>query len=135
MQHLVNIFTAFRARPFAGLLLLYTFLFFNVIVPGHQRGAITLDGKHSIDTASCCCCCHDNSAAAKSDSKHAPSQHDKAECAICHLAARILPIQVLCIVLPELGLLETVPLDRPSAPVTADLLQTYQSRGPPWLYL
>jgi hypothetical protein len=135
MKLIVNIFTAVRARPFAMALLLYQVLFFNVFLPGHTRGSITLSGKHTADSSPCCCCCcgHENPDTKKSDSKQVPSQRDKEECAICHFAARVLPTPVVSFVLPELGLLETRPLVSPSVPVPADLVRTYLSRGPPAL--
>ena len=47
-----SILARLRARPLVAFLLVYQFLFLNVVLPGHTRGAITTDGKH---VAKCCC--------------------------------------------------------------------------------
>ncbi len=124
-------FTSSRSQTVAMALVLYQFIFLNFFLPGHTRGSITLDGKHIADPAPCCCCCGDRADLSKSDSHGTPSKHDKEECAICHFAARVLPTPVFKFVLPELGLLETRPLARPAIPVPADVVRTYQPRGPP----
>ncbi len=137
MKRIVNSFTKLGPRPLVVALLLQQFIFFNIILPGHTRGQITTDGKHTKDPApiaSCCCCCCGSHATApdtKPDSKSPPSKRDREHCALCDFAARVLPTPSPCIILPELGLLDIVPPARPCTPIPADLIQSYQSRGPP----
>ena len=124
-----------RSRPpfrwAAALLLLYQAFFLNVVVPGHTRGAITLDGKHAAARCPACCCC---SPAADTDAggTHAPSQSDRDNCAICNFAAHVTPAPAIDFVPPPLlELLATLPLLQQPAVISADLSPTYYGRGPP----
>lgn len=119
-----------QARPaFARLgpavLLLYQFVFLNVILPGHTRGVVTLDGKHS----GCpFCCCGEKSG---KDSHGAPSQRDRDNCALCNFAARLTVVISPSLGLTDFHLLEILrPAPAPavvvSAPVRIDCC-----RGPP----
>jgi hypothetical protein len=114
-------------------LLAYQFLFLNVIVPGHTRGAITLDGKHSGDCPMCCCCgdapANDQG---KPDSKqHAPSEKDKESCAICNFAARVMPATFVDLKLGELRFVELMPVTGAHVAASLDFIPTYLGRGPP----
>jgi len=132
MSWLARIFTQRRLRPVAVALLLYEFFFLNVVVPGHNRGAITVDGKHIPDSAACCCCCGgSDSSDTNGQPRKAPSRRDQKNCAICNFAARVVPATFLSLILPKLGLLETLPWSNPAVPVSIQAIPTYQSRGPP----
>ena len=116
------------SRIILGLLLAYQALFLNVILPGHTRGAITLDGKHT--AARCCCCCgSDDRPAGKAPA--VPSQRDREHCAICQFAAGITSVPVLYLKLAEAGLVERLPPPRPSVVVSLDRICTYLACGPP----
>jgi hypothetical protein len=122
-----------RSRSFASALLVYQFIFFNILLPGHTRGAITLDGKHTLVSVPCCCCGLENPAAKSTTGKSngVPSQRDRDCCALCHFAARVLPTQFVGFTLPKMGLLDVLPVSNPDVPVSVDVIHTYQSRGPP----
>jgi len=116
-------------------LLVYEFIFFAIIVPGHSRGSITLDGKqHGALLSCCCCCCCDSSPAdSGAGSKKRPTPEDRKNCAICNLAARVMHTPIFCVVLPKMGLLDIAPPPAPDAFISLELIQTYLSRGPPAL--
>ena len=137
MKLIANILRACRARPFAVALLFYQVAFFNIFLPGHTRGSITLDGKRTRDAAaaSCCSyCCESSTPEKTTDSKDARSKKDRENCAICHFAARVLPTPFVSFVLLEIGLLELMPPVAPATPVQADLWSTLHSRGPPSIH-
>jgi hypothetical protein len=118
----------FRAHPAISALIIYQFFFFNIVLPLHTRGMITVDGKHTADTACCCCC---GGGASKPVPGSEPSQKDKENCAICYFAAHVMPTPFPNLKLPELGLLRILPPPPSVSAVSLDLLLTYQSRGPP----
>ena len=126
MNVLGPILARLRARPLAVFLLVYQALFLNVLLPGHTRGAITLDGKH---TACCCCCGGERGPAGKVPA--VPSQRDRDHCAICNFAARVTPPEVFDLRLDPLGLLERLPVPAPTAVVSLDRISTYLACGPP----
>jgi hypothetical protein len=113
--------TAFRY-----FLLIYLTLFLNVLLPGHTRGAITTDGKHS--PASCCCCGDPQPAQPNSG---VPSQRDKDHCAICQFAAGLISVPVVWLKLDELGLLEIRPVATTAPVISLDRISTYFACGPP----
>jgi len=125
--------SASRCRRLIGVaLLVYQFFFFNILLPGHTRGAITLDGKHHPDEASCCCCGEVPAAPAKpGDPKSAPSQKDRENCAICNLAVRVMPAPLFTISLPPLTFLKTVDPEPAWQAVSVDRISTYLGRAPP----
>jgi hypothetical protein len=127
MNTFANIFAVVRSRPFAAGFLLYQIIFFNVFLPGHTRGAITLDGRR----ASCCCCGSPDAGGSTGDSKRSPSPRDRENCAVCHFAARVMPTPIASFCPLKLGLLEVLPAPTPVLPITPDPIPTYQSRGPP----
>jgi hypothetical protein len=118
-------------------LLLYEFVFFNIVVPGHTRGAITLDGKHTSDSFLACCCCRCNTAsdltAGKHSHKQVPSQRDRANCAICNLAARVVPPDVISFIPQVFEFLRMVTLPIPSVPASISRISIYLGRAPPGL--
>ena len=123
-------------RCFAGALLLYQFFFFNILLPGHTRGAVTLDGKHHPDVGACCCCCCGGGDASPLDakaggSKPAPSQKDRDYCAICNLAVRVMPTPLFTINLRPLTFLKlSAPIPSLQA-VSVEAICTYLGRAPP----
>jgi hypothetical protein len=118
-------------KTVATALLLCQFVFLNIIVPGHTRGAVTLDGKHSGDV--CCCCGGDAPANTNNPSQHTPSKKDRENCAICNFAARVTHAPVLNLKLPELGLLEVLPPPTPAISVSLAVIPTCHERAPPGL--
>jgi hypothetical protein len=98
------------SRIILGLLLAYQALFLNVLLPGHTRGAITLDGKHTAP----CCCCGGGADRPAGKGPAVPSQRDRDHCAICQFAAGITSVPMLYLKLAEAGLVERLPPPRPS---------------------
>jgi hypothetical protein len=117
-------------RAILGFLLVYQALFLNVVLPGHTRGAVTMDGKH---TPGCCCCCACRGDAHAAGDKPAPtpSPGDRDKCALCNFAAGLISVPPVRLVLPDLGLLKRLPLPGPAVAVAADFLPTYFACGPP----
>ena len=117
-------FTSLRShRLILGLLLAYQALFLNVFLPGHTRGAITLDGKR---TPSCCA-----SDDAPSKLHGQPSRRDREECAVCKFAAAVVPTLPIDFTLPPLRLLERRPSPTPGVVASVERLRTYLACGPP----
>ncbi len=121
-----------RRKAIAILLLLFQALFLNVVVPGHTRGMITMEGKKTVrgladlDGGMMHSCC-----AVKSGRGDQPTSQDRADCAICNLAVRLTTPPPIDLHLQPLALLERV---RPSpAPVAAStrIISLYWGRAPP----
>ena len=124
-----------RRRVTGILLLLFQVLFLNVVVPGHTRGMITLDGKASVRGLSdldggagalrgCCAMEHRKG-------KEAPTSQDRADCAICHLAVRLTTPPPVDFHLAQLTLLQRAkPLPAPTIP-SMDVSRPYWGRAPP----
>ena len=109
---------------------MYQAFFLNVVLPGHTRGAITTDGKHT--PARCCCCgggAADHGPANKGPAE--PSRRDRDHCAICDFAAGLTSVPVVVLTLPPLGLLDLLPVPPPAVDESRDLLPTYLACGPP----
>ena len=115
------------SRLWPWLLLAYQFIFLNVILPGHTRGAITLDGKHT-GCPMCCCCC---AKAADSSSTPVPSQRDRDNCALCSFAARLTFYVPPNVRLTEFHLLEILPPAPSPAIVICPPTRIESCRGPP----
>ncbi len=63
---------------------------FNVYVPGHVRGMITfVSGSGSAGGAASCCSAP--AVSSQTGKAKSPTSKDRAECAVCHFAARIVP--------------------------------------------
>jgi len=75
-------------------LLIFQGIFLNIVVPGHTRGVITVSGGSSVASLidlGCPFC----SQSCKIDTKKAPNDKDRSECAICQIAARLtLPLAI-----------------------------------------
>ena len=108
-----------RSKPLRILLAAVWFLWTAIIIPGHTRGAITVDGKQTIG------CCegkqHDKSQPVRSSSN----------CAVCHLAAKLMPASSFNIELKPGELLEIITLRPTAAPAVAGVVLTLRSRAPP----
>ncbi len=116
------------SRVILGLLLVYQAVFLNVLVPGHTRGAITLDGKH---TAPCCCCSSAGEPRPGGKAPTGPSDRDREHCAVCQFAAALTSVPPVRFTLPELGLLDVLPAPLPSVVCSLDRIATYDACGPP----
>jgi hypothetical protein len=125
-----------RLRPLTLAFFVYQFLFFNVLLPGHNRGSVTVDGKCHGSIFSCCCCCggpEASAAVAKHGSKDAPTSEDRKNCAFCNLAARLAAPDVLHFVMPPIGRLEIAPPVVQAIPPSIETFPTYLGRAPPAL--
>jgi hypothetical protein len=116
------------SRLWPWLLLAYQFFFLNVVLPGHTRGAITLDGKHT--GCPMCCCCAAASHADKTG-QPIPSQRDRDNCALCNFAARLTFVVPPNLRLTEFQLLEILPPAPAPAVVVCLTTRIDTCRGPP----
>jgi hypothetical protein len=118
------------SRFILALLLIYEAMFLNIVLPGHTRGQITIDGKHTVDSNSCplCCCCATETPAS---GPAVPSQRDREHCALCQFMAGLTSVPLIRLTLPELGLLELLPVPPPHSIVSLQLIPTYLACGPP----
>ena len=114
-----------RRRPAVAALLLYQFAFLNLFLPGHTRGAITLDPARGC--AACCC----GQPADSRPRDRQPTESDRHSCAVCHFAARVVPPPTVDLRPPHLGLLHLLPTPPPAVVVLPDVIPTYLGRGPP----
>jgi hypothetical protein len=117
------------SRLWPWLLLAYQFVFLNVILPGHTRGIVTLDGKHTACPMCCCCCAAQK--LAPGDPHPAPSQRDRDNCALCNFAARLTFVVPPNLGLTDFHLLEILPADPSPAIVICPLTRIDCCRGPP----
>ena len=120
-----TLFAALRSRPAAAVLLVYQALFLNVLLPGHTRGAVTLDGKH---TPACCC---EGDPRPTERVPAVPSRRDRDHCAICQFAAGLTPLLFFRITLADHGLLQRSPAAPPPTACSLDRIPTYLACGPP----
>lgn len=121
-----------RCRALRLVLVVFEALWLNVIVPGHQRGAVALPGEpcatceQQVATGEPCC---DNQPVGKHPDKPRkdPAQH----CAICYFAARLSTPVVIDLTPPPLRLLEVRPPAAGEAHTRLTPVLTYDGRGPP----
>jgi len=107
------------------ILSIYVFLWFNVVVPGHTRGMVTLGGK----SASCCApCCAERLAKQISDK---PTPQQQRECAICFVAAIYLPPPVLDIDLQPAERVATNNVSAQAQLLSLDFPTPFWPVGPP----
>lgn len=123
-----------RLRPVAIALLVLQAVFLNIVVPGHTRGAVTLDGARSggDGRGDSACGGHCHGTDESSDPKSAPTPQDRTKCAVCHLAARITPPPAFAFEVAPPERLELLPLPPPHAAESAEFVPTYYGRGPPF---
>jgi hypothetical protein len=115
-----------RSRKFRIALLAFQLLWYGVIVPGHRRGVVTLDGKRQ--TPSCCCCC-DSQPVKGADSRQPPVQ--PGHCAICDFTAHLTLPPVVDFELAPHGMLERCAVPVVEQRLSRDIPATYDGRGPP----
>ena len=113
-------------RIFRINLLIFLAVWFGVIVPGHQRGAIKLPGAEQAEN-----CCRLTRDGATPDKTPAPRQDPGRHCAICYIAGLL--EQPTTIDLPAI---ELRPLGELAVAESADLLSAesdhvFQGRAPP----
>ena len=118
-------------RLILGLLLAYQSLFLNVFLPGHTRGAVTLDGRHAARPSCCCDGGGGSGPPADGQRRDLPSGRDREQCAVCHFAARVTPPPAFDFRLPPLGLLDRLPPAVPAVATSVDRIRTYLACGPP----
>jgi len=105
-------------------LLVYQAVFLNVLLPGHTRGAITLDGKHTP-----ACCAGDPKPPAGAPA--VPSRRDRDRCAVCQFAIGLTPVLFFRTTLDGLGLLRRMTAAPRLAVCPLELIPTYLACGPP----
>jgi hypothetical protein len=113
-------------------MLIFQFVWFNMIVPGHRRGIVQLPGAR----AACCCeqesvtCAHCQGTG--SDKQKTPAKRDPAaNCAICSFAARVSSPPAIDFIPPPTRLAARV--DLPLSPLIPHLefKPTYDACAPP----
>lgn len=116
-------------------MLLWAVLFFGVVVPGHQRGAVTVpDGTRASDGGEAsrpyCPLCI---AVTTGDPSSPGTPSDPARrCAICHLAGVIDAPTGLVFAVPQLRLLpELLPVTRDALVASLDASRIHLGRAPP----
>jgi hypothetical protein len=106
------------------LLLVIQAIFFNIVVPGHTRGVIVMEGYKG-GMASCC------GEHSSSSSSKEPSKDRAGNCAICNFAAHVTMPPVIDLRLPELGFLHFRQVELAGVCVTPECMLTCYGRGPP----
>jgi len=131
----VCILRAVKQRALRIFLAAYLFFWFGIVVPGHQRGIVTVDGTPN---ASECCCCCQTSSANQSPSKtptdsQAPGNptNPAGHCAICYFAAHLTVPPPVDFSLAPLGLVARVRDAVVKDCVARIVLTPYDGRGPP----
>lgn len=107
-------------------LLVYQAIFLNIVLPGHTRGAVTMDGKGG----ACKACCASHHATENPASKN-PTEKEKSNCAICHLAARIVAPPSIDLTLPKLGFVELTAVQKRITIPSVELHFVRLGRAPP----
>lgn len=109
---------------------LYTLLWFNVFVPGHVRGIVTLpptDGKADASLTDAGGCCHAD-APAKSGK---PTDEQKRRCAVCFVAAISSAAEHLSVDLRPAGEVCLGSIDLPAQVRSSDYPLAFYPTGPP----
>jgi len=119
-------------RGFCAALLVFQFVFLNVIIPGHRRGAIPLSGAASVNSIADfgCSLCSQLPAPPPAPGK-APKPGLPQFCAICAVAAHLMVPSAFELLLPALGLLMCLAVLAPARFETPRLIPTYFGRAPP----
>jgi hypothetical protein len=99
----------------------FWFLWTSIIIPAHQRGAIAIAG-------SACCRCNDNQQNSKS-----PANRSTTNCAVCQLAAHLMPATVVPVDLQPGELIELITLSPTQRPMVVEHPLCILARGPPFL--
>ena len=120
-----------RGRSFRIALLVFQTLWLNVIVPGHQRGVVSLPGEaqsscHAAAARPCCGSGHPGGPN-KSGKPGDPALH----CAICYFAARVTPTPPIVFAPEPLRLLEVLNPEAAPARAAIPFILSYDGRAPP----
>lgn len=124
-------------RRVAWPLIVFLFLWLNVVLPGHTRGMITVPGSSptaQAETPDACCSVGGKKTPdpAKAPTE-APTQDEKRRCAVCFFAAALdLPPVVTFDHSPR-GLLAVLPLAEHEHVESLLVLRPYHGRAPPSL--
>jgi len=108
------------------LLAAYLFFWFCVVIPGHKRGAVVIQGDKPC--ADCCPFCCDQTPA-KGDSK-APAGRPS-QCEICNFAAHVTVPPVVNLDLQPLARIGRLPRPAAAEVVWRLVLTPYDDRAPP----
>lgn len=116
-------------RPLRVIMLAGLCLWFGVIVPGHQRGRITLPGSRPSAMVACQAMatshsCHNGADPRGGDDPSAP-------CAVCMLIATLDAPPVADLTAPKAELVELLIVLAPQRPATCPRTSTHLGRAPP----
>src|SRR5690349_10527637 len=102
--------------------ILFQAVWLNVVLPGHTRGIVTVDGR----SHACCAVSHPSKPHAP-----APTPSDASRCAICYFAAGCDAPTIITIDLRPTG--SSIALHRPpcAPPVRLLLIRAYDATAPP----
>lgn len=119
-----------RSRTLRLAILALQAVWFNVIVPGHRRGAVALPGERC---AACQAdaCCPDMAESPPDHPKAPPAGDPSSHCAICHFAAALSVPPAIESSPPALELLENVEPAVVERAVAVKSDATYYGRAPP----
>src|SRR4051812_41102224 len=107
--------------------LIFYGVWFNAVVPGHTRGAVTLpDTGRSIHS----CCGEEASASKQTQNRNAPGKR-AARCAVCFFAAHQVPAAGFDSVPRYLGQASIVPIPVYRVPILPSAIASYDGRAPP----
>jgi len=136
-----------RSRILYILMLLWVAAWFVVVVPLHQRGAISRPGMRVAQGDSCCSkqaesvevieaedtSCHTTSSTAAATKGDKPSKGDPVRrCVVCYIVATSSPAVFLDITIPEMGLLDEVEVLVPACRIIAmEFWPVVLGRAPP----
>lgn len=118
-------FAHFARCGFTGFMLLW----FAVIVPGHQRGVLTVPGS---DARPACCSRTGRMTVLKSGEKPQRAPADPAKhCALCRFTATLDAPATPVLDVPESELLDILPIERGGRAWVEPFVCVRQSRAPP----
>ena len=106
-------------------LVVFQFVWLNMVVPGHTRGAVTLPGTRQ--QASCCVHRTDKS----KDQNPAKPGNDPCHCAICSFSARLTVPETIDLTPPALELLAIAEPVKIESIHTFSIPAPFDGRAPP----
>lgn len=129
---MVDALNILRSRGLRVAILLLQAVWFNAIVPGHQRGMVALPGETCAacqpDTDACC----PEMAAPKPPQRKAPASGDPAShCAICHFAAALSTPPAIEFSPPPLTFLQSIEPAVVERAAAVLFTTPYDGRAPP----
>jgi hypothetical protein len=119
-----------RSRGLHLAVLIFQALWLNVIVPGHQRGVVQLQGSEKVSQPVGCPFCCECGATSKNTKSNSPPAAP-GNCAICSFAAHLCVPPVVDLSLQQLRLLHRVPGEIAENLFARSILLTSDERGPP----